>query len=149
MDTALGESERNPKEIYLFFKLPKEIRLMIYGELLVQKHSVEWMLNEANHKSRKSDSKSGGTPSIIHSAIMSTCRLIYEETLPILYASNVFKITNFGISAVYDVHFDYNSYSGLFSRIYPSQVLTRLSSSAKDYIRNVVYMTSWYHCGRT
>ena len=75
-------------EGFHFMKLPTEIRLLIYRDLLVW-HG-ELGLSFCARKHRKSHRH---TPqSLIHPAILRTCKQIYNEGLRVLYTDNTFEL---------------------------------------------------------
>ena len=75
-------------EGFTFTKLPAEIRLIIYKELLVRNNRPELCFCSRDlHRAYSQLPKFG-----VHPAILRTCKTIYYEALPILYTENVFEI---------------------------------------------------------
>lgn len=73
----------------LFTKLPAEVRGMIYHHVLV---SSEYITDAHDLLGYKTIVASNHHPILdIDSNLMRTCRLIYEETSPVLYGRNIFE----------------------------------------------------------
>ena len=104
-----------PSRYFPFFKLPLDIRSMIYAELLVERENVEKMfckkhckLWQKHRDCNRPEIASLSVPSIIHLAILRTCRQAYEEAMQVLYTKNIFRFSpklleEVGDSCVYDV----------------------------------------------
>ena len=75
-------------EDFTFTKLPTEIRLIVYKELLVRNRGPELCFRSDNHHKACNHAPKF----YVHPAILRTCKTIYYEALPILYADNVFEI---------------------------------------------------------
>ena len=69
-------------------KLPVEVRLHIYRELLIQPSSFEPMLCSC-YSERHQYWKDRGS---INPAVLRTCKLAYAEAYPILYRENTFQL---------------------------------------------------------
>ena len=83
-----------------FLKLPVEIRLMIYNELLIEEHDIELRVSENLFGDLFVSPWVARAHATIHTtiypAITRTCRSVYQESLQILYSRNVFQFTKFG-----------------------------------------------------
>lgn len=76
----------------LYTRLPVEVRHMIYRHVLVSSERVTRAHDLIGYKTLVA---SNHHPiSNIDSRVMQTCRLIYAETLPILYGENVFEFSS-------------------------------------------------------
>ena len=74
---------------FSLLKLPTEIRLYIYRELLIQPSSFEPMLCSC-YSERHQYWKDRGS---IHPAILRTCKLAYAEAYPTLYRESTFQLS--------------------------------------------------------
>ena len=73
---------------FTFTKLPTEIRLIIYKELLVRNSRPELCFCSDDLHTAFCH-----VPKVcVHPAIIRTCKTIYYEALPILYSENVFEL---------------------------------------------------------
>ncbi|KAF2204845.1 hypothetical protein GQ43DRAFT_477868 [Delitschia confertaspora ATCC 74209] len=81
-NTAMHIDEKQSVEPSLLKTLPAEIRLLIYEELLVSDQRLQL--------SRKSLQKHPNQKRSIHTEILRTCKLMYEEGMSVLYGENIF-----------------------------------------------------------
>ena len=83
----------------LFGKLPAELRVQLYRELLVSKHGGRVKKpsklvheNAETFKFEEGGDRENGLPGLgMDSTFLRCCRRIYEEALPILYRDNIFR----------------------------------------------------------
>ncbi len=78
-----------------FVKLPLELRLLVYRELLVSEKTIvglSMMVGKERLK-RKMQSKYDPIPDI-DAAILRTCRKAYNEAIGTLYGENIFKFSS-------------------------------------------------------
>ena len=73
----------------ILFKIPTEIRFMIYKELLVSECRIK---NAGRYLGYTETPMLSGRKRIadIDATITRTCRAVYDETMPVLYGQNVF-----------------------------------------------------------
>lgn len=69
-------------------KIPPEIRLLIYKELLVRNGAAELSFCPGEHHK----SYNHALKFFVHPAILRTCKTIYHEAFPILYTDNIFEL---------------------------------------------------------
>ncbi|KAI9803245.1 MAG: hypothetical protein M1825_002036 [Sarcosagium campestre] len=68
-------------------RLPREIRLRIYGYLLKSPSSIKVQRTLTSSRSRRPSAN----PHLLHPAILSTCRIIHHEATSVLYGQNLFQ----------------------------------------------------------
>ena len=90
VEVSNSASDR-PSQCMFFSKLPPEIRILVYRQILTTKA----VLNAGAEikkmtRSLTTDDNDPSHISNINSAVMQTCRKMYQETLPVLYGENKF-----------------------------------------------------------
>ena len=80
-------------ECPLFTTIPVEIRHLIYHQLLTTPDTIEKAHKHLGSKDTALVDNYQPIPGI-DAAILRTCRLIYSETLPVLYGQNTFDFSS-------------------------------------------------------
>lgn len=85
ISTASSMENKSSSAILLlpFLRLPPEIRLKIYRLLLLSEASISMQIPHNQHETYPLNR--------LFPAILSTCHLIYDEALDVLYKENVFR----------------------------------------------------------
>ncbi|KAI0381728.1 hypothetical protein F5Y04DRAFT_58836 [Hypomontagnella monticulosa] len=108
-------SRSGPKHS-LFLTLPVEIRLEIFAHLLIIPASAPPPSQYQQHFPVHRLSSSSSTPSLLHPAILRTCKQLHAEALPLLYQRNTFLAHNALLTTLPRLR-----------RIYPPVVSARLA----------------------
>ena len=84
---------RDQTDCPLFTAIPVEIRHLIYCQFLTIPETIEKVHKHLGSKDTAMVDNYQPIP-CIDAAILRTCRLIYSETLPILYGQNTFEFSS-------------------------------------------------------
>lgn len=85
---GMAASTPDSKQSFNFMKLPPEIRLLIYKELLVRERGPELSFCPGEHHK----SYSHALKFFVHPAVLRTCKAIHHEAFPMLYTDNIFEL---------------------------------------------------------
>lgn len=100
--TELQQAYKNQESCILFNKIPGELRMQIYRNLLISSEVItpdRQLLAKREKSYNKSASKTSNrgrykAAAGLDGAVLRTCRAVYLEALGILYGDNIFHFNN-------------------------------------------------------